>query len=63
MDLHQMQEIVKTLPQYQDLLGKYTLHYNLIEKCWSIIQTKGLQEVGELEQSLATGIDRDGKSI
>nr|CAH69616.1 Sec1-4 syntaxin-binding protein [Paramecium tetraurelia] len=63
LDLNQMSEIVKTLPQYNELLGKYTLHMKLIEKSWSIFENKGLKEIGEIEQGLITGIDGAGKSI
>ncbi|CAD8085369.1 unnamed protein product [Paramecium sonneborni] len=63
LDLNQMSEIVKTLPQYNELLGKYTLHMKLIEKSWAIFENKGLKEIGEIEQGLVTGIDGAGKSI
>lgn len=35
----------------------------IIEKSWGIFENKELRDVGDLEQSLATGIDRDGKNI
>ncbi len=35
----------------------------LIERSWGIFEKKDLREIGELEQSLATGVDKDGKSI
>lgn len=44
-----MSDIVKSLPQYNELLSKYTLHVNLIEKSWSEFQKRNLKEIGELE--------------
>ena len=35
----------------------------LIEKSWGIFERKDLREIGDLEQSLTTGLDRDGKAI
>ena len=58
-----MSEIVKSMPQYNELLNKYTLHMKLIEKSWAIFEKKDLREIGDLEQSLATGLDREGKAI
>jgi hypothetical protein len=37
MDLGQMSQIIRSLPQYNELLSKYTLHMKLIEKCWNVI--------------------------
>lgn len=33
LNLQQMSEIVKSMPMYQEVLGKYTLHVNLIQEC------------------------------
>ncbi len=37
VDLHKMSEIIKSLPQYNELLGKYSMHMKLIEKAWAVI--------------------------
>ena len=62
VDLRKMGEIIKSLPQYNELLAKYSLHMKLIEKAWTVFEEKELKELGELEQSLATGITREGLS-
>lgn len=33
LNLQQMSDIVKSMPMYQEVLGKYTLHMNLIQEC------------------------------
>ena len=37
------------------------MHMKLIEDCWSIFEKKDLRSVGELEQSLATGLEASGE--
>lgn len=49
MDLKQMSDIVRTMPQYNELLSKYTTHMKIIEKSWGIFENKELRDVGDLE--------------
>lgn len=63
LDLKQMGEIVKKMPMYKELLGKYTLHMSLIEQCIKIFQGKELKDLGEVEQCLATGVDNKGETV
>lgn len=37
VDLQKMGEIIKTMPQYNELLSKYSMHMKLIEKAWAVI--------------------------
>ena len=60
LDVEKMAEIVRAMPQYQQILNKYVLHMKLIERCYKIFENRDLKEVGEVEQSLATGIDDEG---
>ena len=60
IDVEKMAEIVRAMPQYQQILNKYVLHMKLIERCYKVFESRDLKEVGELEQSLATGIDDEG---
>ena len=36
LDLNKMSDIIKTMPQYNELLKKYTMHMKLIEKAWKV---------------------------
>ena len=38
LDLNKMSEIVKSMPQYNELLSKYTMHMNLIDQCFKVIK-------------------------
>ena len=60
IDIEKMAEIVRAMPQYQQILNKYVLHMKLIDRCYKIFESRDLKEVGEIEQSLATGIDEEG---
>lgn len=43
LDFNKMSEIVKSMPQYQTLLNKYTLHFKLLEDTWSYFENKDLK--------------------
>jgi hypothetical protein len=36
MNLDKMSEIIRSMPQYNELLSKYTMHMNLIDKCLEV---------------------------
>jgi syntaxin-binding protein 1 len=44
IDLSEMSEIVKKMPQYNELMKKYTLHMKLIEKAWAVLALTLLKE-------------------
>ncbi|KAL4499311.1 hypothetical protein ABPG72_006897 [Tetrahymena utriculariae] len=60
LDFKKMSEIIRSMPQYQELIAKYNMHMKIIEDCWNMFELKDLKMVGELEQSLATGLDVNG---
>lgn len=37
LNLQQMSDIVKSMPMYQEVLGKYTVHMSLIQECVKVI--------------------------
>eukprot|EP00743_Colponemidia_sp_Colp-15_P000777 GILK01000858.1.p1 GENE.GILK01000858.1~~GILK01000858.1.p1 ORF type:complete len:665 (+),score=138.73 GILK01000858.1:190-1995(+) len=62
-DMAQMSEAVRALPEYNELLSKYTLHMQLADKCVNIFTQKQVMRIAELEQDLATGVDKDGNVV
>lgn len=56
-------ELLRGLPEYQDILSKYSLHIELSKACFDALERFKLFEVGKIEQELATGVDDDGKDI
>jgi syntaxin-binding protein 1 len=63
MDLNKMQVIMRDMPQYTELLSKFTLHMFLIDKVYAVFQSTNLKQVGDSEISIATGVDSDGKVL
>ena len=56
-------DLLRSLPEYQDILSKYTVHIELSKQCYDSIEKLKLMEIGKLEQELATGVDDEGKDL
>ncbi len=54
-------ELLRALPEYQDLLAKYSVHIELSRLCFEAIEKFRLMDVAKIEQELATGVDDEGK--
>ena len=50
------------MPQYKELMANYQMHINFIQECMRIFHEKDLNNIGELEQTLATGVDSDSNN-
>jgi len=61
--LAEMSEAMKAMPQYQEMLGKYSLHINMANECMKVFQQRDLKKVAGLEQDMATGEEADGKPV
>ncbi|EAL65456.1 Sec1-like family protein [Dictyostelium discoideum AX4] len=53
-------EVVRSLPQYQEMMGKYSVHINLADRASA--KFPELEQLAYLEQDLATGEDANGNS-
>eukprot|EP00743_Colponemidia_sp_Colp-15_P009164 GILK01009998.1.p1 GENE.GILK01009998.1~~GILK01009998.1.p1 ORF type:complete len:654 (+),score=153.21 GILK01009998.1:211-2172(+) len=62
-DPRQMLDAIRAMPQYTELLDRYGLHMQLAEKCVNVFNEKNLQKIMELEQDLATGVDKEGRIL
>jgi len=56
-------DLLRSLPEYQDVLSKYAVHIELSRQCFDLIEKLKLMEIGRIEQELATGVDDDGKEV
>ena len=56
-------DLLRGLPEYQDILSKYSVHIELSKQCFDAIERLKIMEVGKLEQELATGVDEEGKDV
>jgi len=63
VSLKEMAEAMKQMPQFQEMLSKYSLHINLAGQCMKIFGEKELLKVASLEQEMATGEDAEGKEV
>jgi syntaxin-binding protein 1 len=54
-------DLLRALPEYQDLLSKYAVHIELTKQCFDSIERLKLMDVAKIEQELATGVDDEGK--
>jgi len=59
--LKEMSEAIRGMPQYQEMLDKYSLHINMSGKAMEIFKKKDLARLAGIEQDMSTGEDSDGK--
>jgi len=58
-----MSDAMRSMPQYQEMLDKYSLHIHMANQCMAIFQTRNLTKIAGLEQDMATGEDAEGKPV
>lgn len=62
MSLSQMASALKALPEYREVMSKLSQHMHLAHECMDVLKKENLMELSDLEQTLATGKDDEGKS-
>jgi len=62
LSLSQMASALKALPEYQEVMGKLSQHMHLSHQCMDKFTANSLLDLADVEQTLATGKDEDGKS-
>jgi len=62
MSVAELASALKALPEYRELVSKLNQHMHIANECFSKYNQESLGDLGELEQTLATGEDEDGKS-
>ncbi|KAI7816153.1 Sec1-like protein [Gamsiella multidivaricata] len=58
--LRNMKDQLANLPQFQDMKAKYSTHIHMAQQCMKIFEEWKINEVGLIEQQLATGETTDG---
>jgi len=61
MSSNEMLAAIRGLPQYQQTYNQYKFHLDIASKLSNLFKTLGLQDTIDLEQTIATHIDEDGK--
>lgn len=62
MNISQMAAALKALPEYREVMSKLSQHMHISHECMNVFKRDGLYELSDLEQTLATGKDEDGRS-
>lgn len=62
MSLSQMANALKALPEYREVMSKLSQHMHIAHECMDVFKKQALMELSELEQTLATGKDDEGRS-
>jgi len=63
MSLTEMADAVKHLPEYQETMAKLSQHMTIAHMCTDQFNKGNLLEIAELEQTMATGKDEEGKAL
>ena len=62
MSLSQMAAALKALPEYKEVMSKLSQHMHISHECMDIFRNQRLLDLSELEQTLATGKDDEGRT-
>lgn len=62
MSLSQMASALKELPEYREIMSKLSQHMHLAHECMDVFNRTGLLDLSDVEQTLATGKDEEGRS-
>merc|ERR1719178_140554 len=58
-----MAAALKHLPEYKETMAKLSQHMHISHMCMDQFNKTSMMEVAELEQTMATGTDSDGKAL
>lgn len=61
MSITAMANAVKSLPEYKTIMSKLTQHVALAQQCMDSFSRQGLLQLSQLEQTISTGVDADGR--
>ncbi|CAB4431521.1 unnamed protein product [Rhizophagus irregularis] len=60
VNLNDMKKMLATLPQFQNMKEKFSVHLNIAQECMSLFERERLAETATMEQNCATGHTADG---
>jgi syntaxin-binding protein 1 len=58
-----MAAAVKELPEYRQTMSKLSQHVSIAQQCMDAFGAQGLMQQSQLEQTMSTGVDEDGKEV
>lgn len=62
MSLSQLASALKALPEYREVMSKLSQHMHIAHECMDEFNKHGLLDLSDIEQTLATGKDDDGRT-
>jgi syntaxin-binding protein 1 len=63
LDITTMAAAVKALPEYTQTMTKLGQHVNIAQQCMDAFGKQGLLDLSQIEQTLSTGRDEEGKEV
>ncbi|KAF8317774.1 Sec1-like snare protein [Cantharellus anzutake] len=60
--LNDMKDMLASLPQYQEMREKFSLHLTMAQECMDIFEKRDLKKIANVEQQCATGETVEGKT-
>jgi syntaxin-binding protein 1 len=63
MSLSQMASALKELPEYREVMSKLAQHMHIAHECMDKFNRDALLDLSDIEQTLASGKDEDGRSV
>mmetsp|Transcript_23172 Transcript_23172/g.33979 ORF Transcript_23172/g.33979 Transcript_23172/m.33979 type:complete len:645 (-) Transcript_23172:383-2317(-) len=63
MSITTMAAAVKALPEYRETMAKLSQHVHIAQQCMDCFSRTGLMDINQLEQTMSTGEDEDGKEV
>eukprot|EP00297_Palpitomonas_bilix_P003784 CAMPEP_0113893618 /NCGR_PEP_ID=MMETSP0780_2-20120614/16206_1 /TAXON_ID=652834 /ORGANISM="Palpitomonas bilix" /LENGTH=601 /DNA_ID=CAMNT_0000883955 /DNA_START=79 /DNA_END=1884 /DNA_ORIENTATION=- /assembly_acc=CAM_ASM_000599 len=62
-DVKDITEAVKQLPQYREIIAKYSLHLTMTKEAMALFNKTNLEEIGMLEQDMVMGETASGEPV
>ena len=63
MSLAQLASALKELPEYREVMSKLSQHMNIAHECMDKLKRDKLLDLGDVEQTFATGKDDEGNNV
>lgn len=63
MSIMSMAQAIKELPEYRETMSKLSQHVQMSQKCMDSFGAMNLLTLSQLEQTMTTGMDEDGKDV
>lgn len=57
LNIEKMGEIIRKMPQYQDMLGEYTFHISMLERAGELFKRREISSIANSEAILCSGTD------